>query len=112
MQNFNPSPGISTPFFPIFSKYCTLRASKCSREHLYIIYSLGQLKLVVCGSDGRLSVTILEARSLPFRDAPDAQVWLEVHLLPGGDGDSKNRISHTSARVSASDPTFGETFTL
>ena len=107
MQNFNPSPGISIPFFPIFWKYIVPKTG----EHLYIIF-LGQLKLVVCGSDGRLSVTILEARSLPFRDAPDAQVWLEVHLLPGGDGDSKNRISHTSARVSASDPTFGETFTL
>ena len=67
----------------------------------------GQLKLIVCGSDDRLSVTIVDGRSLPGHKQ-GTTAWIEVHLLPGGG----QTISQSSARVPASNPEFDETFTF
>uniref|UniRef100_H2YFR0 C2 domain-containing protein n=1 Tax=Ciona savignyi TaxID=51511 RepID=H2YFR0_CIOSA len=51
----------------------------------------GQLKLVVCGSTNKITVTILALRSLP--DLPSNQVYIKMSLSP----DSESRLRHKTS---------------
>lgn len=64
---------------------------------------------MVCGSDGQLSVTVIEARAIPWRKE-DASIYVEVFLLPGGSTGKTERLRSESRSVLDSE--FNDTFSL